>query len=78
MIAVEGENLGSIRKAASSGPGMRGPGPALVFLARNTWTAGGAERLRRSEVAIPRTERFHQSAPPNEDFEPYPGMLLRT
>ncbi|WP_435877806.1 hypothetical protein [Streptomyces anulatus] len=30
------------------------------------------------EVTIPLTERFHQPAPSNEDFEPYPGMLLRT
>ncbi|MFE4858459.1 hypothetical protein [Streptomyces sp. NPDC056670] len=30
------------------------------------------------EVVIPRTERFHQPAPPNYDFEPDPGMLLRT
>ncbi len=33
---------------------------------------------RLVEVTIPRTERFHQPAPPNEDFEPDPGMLLRT
>ncbi|MGW7587651.1 hypothetical protein [Streptomyces rubiginosohelvolus] len=33
---------------------------------------------RLVEVTIPNTERFHQPAPPNEDFEPYPGMLLRT
>ncbi|GGR77520.1 MULTISPECIES: hypothetical protein [Streptomyces] len=30
------------------------------------------------EFAIPHTERFHQPAPPNEDFLPDPGMLLRT
>lgn len=30
------------------------------------------------EVAIPRTERFHEPAPPDEDFEPDPGVLLRT
>ncbi|NEC07631.1 hypothetical protein [Streptomyces sp. SID7909] len=33
---------------------------------------------RLVEVALPRTERFHKPAPPNEDFEPDPGMLLRT
>lgn len=33
---------------------------------------------RLVEVPIPRTERFHQPAPPHEDFEPDPGMLLRT
>jgi hypothetical protein len=30
------------------------------------------------EVAISRTQRFHRPAPPNEEFEPDPGMLLRT
>jgi len=33
---------------------------------------------RLVEVSLPRTERFHQPAPPNEDFEPAPSMLLRT
>ncbi|NEC69927.1 hypothetical protein [Streptomyces sp. SID9727] len=33
---------------------------------------------RLVEVALARTERFHQPAPPTEDFEPDPGMLLRT
>lgn len=33
---------------------------------------------RLVEIAIPRTERFHQPAPPDEDFEPDPGLLLRT
>ncbi|MFD7064822.1 hypothetical protein [Streptomyces sp. NPDC059906] len=33
---------------------------------------------RLVEVTIARTERFHQPAPSNEDFEPDPGMLLRT
>ncbi|WP_436848765.1 hypothetical protein [Streptomyces asoensis] len=33
---------------------------------------------RLVEVPIARTERFHQPAPPDEDFEPDPGMLLRT
>lgn len=33
---------------------------------------------RLVEVTIPGTERFHQPAPLNEDFEPDPGMLLRT
>lgn len=35
-------------------------------------------RDRLVEVAIPRTERFHQPAPPDEEFEPDPGVLLRT
>ncbi|MFC8534677.1 hypothetical protein ACFUJY_12065 [Streptomyces sp. NPDC057249] len=33
---------------------------------------------RLVEVALPRTERFHMPAPPDEYFEPDPGMLLRT
>ncbi|MGW1180562.1 hypothetical protein ACWD7Y_00065 [Streptomyces drozdowiczii] len=33
---------------------------------------------RLVEVSLPRTERFHQPAPPNQDYEPDPGMLLRT
>ncbi|MFI6985282.1 hypothetical protein ACIBSV_42880 [Embleya sp. NPDC050154] len=33
---------------------------------------------RLVEVAIERTERFHRPAPPDERFEPAPGMLLRT
>lgn len=33
---------------------------------------------RLVEFAIPHTERFHQPTPPNEDFLPDPGMLLRT
>lgn len=30
------------------------------------------------EVPIPRIARFHQPAPPDEDYDPGPGMLLRT
>ncbi|MFD7611799.1 hypothetical protein [Streptomyces sp. NPDC059828] len=30
------------------------------------------------EVSLPRTQRFHQPAPPNEDFPPSPGCLWRT
>ncbi|MGC0415543.1 hypothetical protein [Embleya sp. AB8] len=30
------------------------------------------------EAAIPGTRRFHRPAPPDEEFEPSPGMLLRT
>ncbi|MFI1394625.1 hypothetical protein [Streptomyces sp. NPDC020681] len=30
------------------------------------------------EVPLPRTERFHQPAPPTEEFPPDPGYLLRT
>ncbi len=33
---------------------------------------------RLVEVTIPRTERFHRPAPPNEDFEPDLGVMLRT
>ena len=33
---------------------------------------------RLVEVPLPRTERFHQPAPPTEEFPPYPGDLLRT
>ncbi|MFE5509688.1 hypothetical protein ACFQ9J_03595 [Streptomyces sp. NPDC056529] len=31
---------------------------------------------RLVEVTIPRTERFHQPAPPDEDFEPDPGFVF--
>ncbi|MCX4967117.1 hypothetical protein OHA98_20435 [Streptomyces sp. NBC_00654] len=30
------------------------------------------------EVDLPRTQRIHQSAPPNQDFAPDPGYLMRT
>jgi hypothetical protein len=30
------------------------------------------------EVPLPRTQRFHQPAPRNEDFPPDPGYLVRT
>lgn len=33
---------------------------------------------RLVEIPLPRTERFHNPAPPNEDFPPSPGYLLRT
>lgn len=33
---------------------------------------------RLVEVPLPRTRRFHQPAPPTNEFPPDPGMLLRT
>ncbi|GAA3831524.1 hypothetical protein [Streptomyces chiangmaiensis] len=30
------------------------------------------------EIPLPRTQRFHDPAPPNEDYPPDPGLLLRT
>lgn len=30
------------------------------------------------EVPLPRTQRFYEPAPPNEEFPPDPGYLLRT
>lgn len=33
---------------------------------------------RLVEVLLPHTERFHQPAPPTEEFPPDPGYLLRT
>ncbi|MFF8401080.1 hypothetical protein ACF06P_05525 [Streptomyces sp. NPDC015684] len=30
------------------------------------------------EVPLPRTERFHEPAPPTDEFVPSPGILLRT
>jgi hypothetical protein len=33
---------------------------------------------RLVEVPLPRTQRFHDPAPPDEGFPPDPGMLLRT
>ena len=30
------------------------------------------------EVDLPHTRRFHQPAPPDQSFDPDPGMLLRT
>ena len=33
---------------------------------------------RLVEVALPHTQRFHAPAPPNEDFPPSPGCLVRT
>lgn len=30
------------------------------------------------EVRLPHTERFHEPAPPNQDYPPNPGLLRRT
>lgn len=30
------------------------------------------------EIALPRTERFHEPAPATDEYEPDPGLLLRT
>ncbi|WP_406277324.1 hypothetical protein [Embleya sp. NBC_00896] len=37
-----------------------------------------ADLYRASVRDISRTQRFHRPAPPHEEFEPDPGMLLRT
>lgn len=33
---------------------------------------------RLAEIPLPRTRRFHQPAPPTDEFPPDPGLLLRT
>ncbi|MFI2368360.1 hypothetical protein [Streptomyces sp. NPDC018833] len=33
---------------------------------------------RLVEISLPRTRRFHQPAPPTDEYPPDPGLLLRT
>ncbi|MFI1385896.1 hypothetical protein [Embleya sp. NPDC020886] len=57
------------------------PGTVRVLLRDQDDDCFGLWMLRDGrlvEVAIERTERFHRASPPNERFEPAPGLLLRT